>query len=471
MILPLLVAALVGGVAFLVSHRKPWAGAAVALALLPWEGLAVDPGLRLPFYRLALFGWIGAMGVRAILDPLEWRTRRLGHLSIWAVAFFGYAIGWTALQIVIVPEASISGAPLRAETELRSVTQIGWLVLRFTPIFLLPAVLQERKQAFRLVRFYLVSLVVLVLVGWVQVGTWWVAGIDVTPIGGVQNLLGTEVRVRHGLFTAFGRQILRMSSLGGEPKGLGQSLAVGLLLVQGAMWLRTTGRKRLLLLWAFLLTSMVATFSTSALYVWAGGTVVLFGYLAIARGSGGRAAFGYGLALLATAALVVTGAVSVLGLDPGAVQDVAATRTVGRRVLPDFDTAVLGFLGEQPLWGLVGVGLGNIHTYAMPHLPAFALDYAEGQVFVAKSGYLRLLSEIGLIGLGLFIVWMWREISQFGRTAGSPPFADRDSGQAALRSLGIALGLVMVLAFLARGYLWNEAVWTVAVLRSLRGPT
>lgn len=470
MLLGALFASLTLAAAFLVALRRPWVGAALVVALLPWDGLAVDPGLRLTGYRLALFGWIGAMGVRAVIRRgRTLSSEPLGRLSLWGLAFFGYAAVWTLLQLVLVPGTDVTGAATRAVPQVRSGTQVAWLLLRFAPLLLLPAVLSRREEATALVRVFLVSLTVLAAVGWLQLGVWSATGVDVTPIGVVENLLGGDVGLRQGAFTAFGGRVLRMSSFGGEPKALGQSLAVGLLMLQGIVWLRSRGRRILLALWLFLFLAMLVTFSTSALYVWAGGTLVLAGYLLLTQ-SGGRArAAVYGFGLLGLCGLTLATGLAVVGVDPGAAVEVLEARTVGRRIVPDFDLAVLQFLRDQPAWGVVGVGLGNVHAYATAYLPEFALPYAEGEIFVAKSGYLRLLSEVGLIGLALFGVWMWREIALFRR---SPLTARQVRGNApeaaAFRTLAAGLGLVMVLAFLARGYLWNEAVWSVGMLRALR---
>jgi hypothetical protein len=51
-----------------------------------------------------------------------------------------------------------------------------------------------------------------------------------------------------------------------------------------------------------------------------------------------------------------------------------------------------------------GVGLGNIHLYAAPYIPAEFAFYLDKAVFVAKSGALRIVSELGVLGLGVFLM-------------------------------------------------------------------
>ena len=96
--------------------------------------------------------------------------------------------------------------------------------------------------------------------------------------------------------------------------------------------------------------------------------------------------------------------------------DIIANRTIERvnsdGALEDFDKTILSWLESAPQAAVAGVGLGNAHLYATPFLdPLFAL-YAEGNVFVAKTQYLRFISEIGIIGLALFLGWyLWLTIA------------------------------------------------------------
>lgn len=478
MSVPILAAAAVFAGAFLLSLRRPWAGVLLCVALLPWAGVEVDPGIRLTAYRLALFGWVGAVAIRGVSRSRRWTPAfDRGRLSLWGIAFLAYATAWSLVQLPFVPTTDVGGSALRAVSQLRSLGQMGWFLLRLAPLLLLPAVLSRMEQGIALARVYLASLAVLAVVGFVQLGVWAATGVDIAPIGGVPAFLGGDAGVRHGIFVAFGRRLLRMSSFGGEPKGLGQNLAVGLLLLQCGWLVKVMRARRTGALWVLFFVAMLATASTSALYVWSGGTVLLVGYFALAR-PGGRASIPlYTLGLGASCLLVVTALVSAAGLTPAQFGDVLAARTVDRRLIPDFDLAVWGFLLDHPAWGVVGVGLGNIHAHASSYIPDFARRYMESSIFVAKSGYLRLLSEVGLVGLLLFLVWMWREIADFRKTSAPRPGdpvdgpggpSDPFGESTTLRTLAVAFAAVMVVAFMARGYLWDEAIWTVAVVRSIR---
>lgn len=94
---------------------------------------------------------------------------------------------------------------------------------------------------------------------------------------------------------------------------------------------------------------------------------------------------------------------------------------MGRDLVEDFDRAVLGFLQEEPGYLLTGVGLGNAHLYANEYLPTFAIPYAADTAFVAKSGYLRLISEVGLVGLALFLLWVGSQMRILSRAGKNLP--------------------------------------------------
>lgn len=461
--------------AFLLSLRSPWVGGIACVALLPWSGIEVDPGIRLTAYRLVLFGWIGALAVRGIAESRRaTRPTDGGRLYLWGIGFLAYAVAWSLVQLPFVPTTDVGGSLLRAVPQLRSIGQVGWFLLRFAPLLILPAVLSRMGQGISLARVYLASLAVLTVVGFVQLGVWVATGVDLAPIGGVSALLGGSGDVRHGFFVAFGRQVLRMSSFGGEPKHTGQGLAVGLLILQAGSLLRSMSMKRIVGVWVLFFLGMLATASTSALYVWSGGTLVLVAYFLVARPAGRASVQLHMLGVVGLASVTVAAVAALIGLSLGEVGELLTMRTLERPLIPDFDLAVWGFLFDHPRSGILGVGLGNIHAYAATNIPDFARRYMENSIFVANSGYLRLLSEVGLLGLALFLVWMWREVQTFSRLsaprvgANAIPRGQDDGETETLHVLMVGLAVVMVLAFLARGFLWDEAVWTVAVLRSTR---
>jgi hypothetical protein len=77
-------------------------------------------------------------------------------------------------------------------------------------------------------------------------------------------------------------------------------------------------------------------------------------------------------------------------------------------LLEDFDAAIIDFLMQNATALLFGVGLGNIHLFADSFLLPDVAAFASGTSFVAKMGVLRVISETGLIGALLMLVFVIR---------------------------------------------------------------
>jgi hypothetical protein len=244
-----------------------------------------------------------------------------------------------------------------------------------------------------------------------------------------------------------------MNSLAGEPKNLGAALAVAMLFIQA--WWHNGGRRtmRTLLLWLFLAASGIATFSTTAIYLWLIGSVAL-AILTLTRAFRGH--YGWRRALLGSALsliLVFTGVTMVAtysstSAESGSLIGLLHTRTIGREgIVEDFDDAVLQYLADEPMEAILGVGMGNVHLYADSYLAPAVAIYAGGTSFVAKSGYLRTVSELGILGLALWFTWASRQIRE-ARMALRSTYPQKDD--LLLMTIPNA-SLIMILLFLGSG--------------------
>jgi O-antigen ligase len=86
------------------------------------------------------------------------------------------------------------------------------------------------------------------------------------------------------------------------------------------------------------------------------------------------------------------------------------TRTGGG--VEDFDQTVLAFLADNPWWIVTGSGWGNIHNLSQAYIPPQFAYYMQDTIFVAKSGYLKIVSENGLIGVLLLLFFEAVTLSQ-----------------------------------------------------------
>jgi hypothetical protein len=89
-----------------------------------------------------------------------------------------------------------------------------------------------------------------------------------------------------------------------------------------------------------------------------------------------------------------------------ATAEILRARTIERSVFEDFDVGVARFLFQHPEHLVFGIGLGNAHLYANEFLTRTAREYADRTAFVAKIGLLKLLSELGVAGVLLFLLWV-----------------------------------------------------------------
>ena len=351
-----------------------------------------------------------------------------------------------------LPSALVSGGDLRSPGP-RSIAQIAVFLLEVAPVVVVPFIVRQWSVIGQMAGVLIRSNVILATIGWLQLAVWNATGRNLLPIGGIGNWLGGAESVRGAVETVNGTAVLRMSSFGGEPKGLGQNLVLALLLVQCRFLVRGSQlSRRSLSIWAFLMLSSLATLSASAVYLWLIGTVVqlsLLFFRAMSRRGGSSIKQLRSMAgVLLLVVGILFGGLAVIGQQGDVLKASFNRRVIERDPIEDFDAAIGDFLLAEPFRIPMGVGLGNAHLYADSYLPPEARRYAAGTAFVAKSGYLRLISELGLVGLVLFVIWvgrvLWRvqKVSACYEMHSAPGFMGRVAWQ---------FGWVVFWAFLARG--------------------
>lgn len=378
----------------------------VSVFLLPWSGLDVDVGLRVTMYQVALAAVVIVSFLR--LTQPGARPPPIAAGGLFA-ALLLYATIWSLLQLGFIPQVKVGDSALRGPTA-RAIIQIMLFVFAVSPVFLAPFIITRQDDILRMGRLYLASMTVLAVIGWLQLAVWYTTGSNPIPIEAFNAALGgSNSAAISGAFGFEALNIYRMNSLAGEPRELASGVTIALVMIQAqALATPRIAAGRLAFLWIFLFLTLLATFSTSGLALWLAASLILvpacwlFG-VPIARSP--RQLLGAGLAVALPFAL----AIAALEISGFAILSLLAERTIERLgsdgAIEDFDLAILAYLAADPAASVTGVGLGNAHLYATPYLdPLFAV-YAEGNVFNAKSYYLRLISEIGLIGLLLFLAW------------------------------------------------------------------
>jgi hypothetical protein len=384
----------------------------VSAFFMPWNGLDIDIGLRITVYQLALAAIVLVTLVRLTQPGLQ--PVRIAAWPLFA-AFVLYAVLWSLLQLGIFPQLRITTEGLRGPNA-RAIIQILLFLFAVSPVVVTPLLLDRRDDVMKMGRLFIAGAVVLSVIGWGQLALWYAGGTNPLPIGAFGNALGGGYsEARSGSFALDALNIYRMNSLAGEPRDLGIAVIIAMLAVQGhALVAKRLAGGRLLAVWAFLFFTMLATLSTSAIGLWIIASAALLPACWLFRirvERSGRQLAGLMVAIIVPLLLLISG-LEAAGVP---IIDILAERTVERLgsdgAIEDFDLAIISFLQASPGAAAAGVGLGNAHLYATPYLdPLFAL-YAEGNVFVAKTQYLRFISEIGVIGLSLFLGWyLWLTI-------------------------------------------------------------
>lgn len=358
---------------------------------LPWFGLALNLGLTVTIDRFFAAALVG--GVAVTLG-----TRGFGGFGLFLV----YAFLCTVLNSILLPDAARLFPAARGEWR--------WpFQLVIWSLMVLPGAAVAATQSVAVVRACLRMLVfsvsLLSALALVQFAIFHATGIDILPINVME---GASVEARMAAFESARGVVFRACALGGEPKHLAYSAAVALTVV-AAEWaygnVLSAGRRQLLVATGLICAALVVTFSTQGLLLAAVNLAVILAFSILRSGMSPRR--------FSTVLLLVAAGAAVIAWIPG-LHEVLALRTVSRLRdtggMEDWNTVVADWLLDNPEWAVMGVGLGNVHLHALHHIPEEFLFYMGGQVFVAKAGALRLLSETGIIGLTIFLAAFLRPV-------------------------------------------------------------
>jgi hypothetical protein len=371
--------------ALLFALRRGAAGLLVATVfLIPWFGLQTDIGVTINADRLVAVVLLVAL------------VRRFGP-SAWSVftPFLLYAVADTVAQSLSLPANVVDYAPTKG--------QWRWLFqLPMWAVLIVPGAAVARFRSWELIRRALVALVasgvILSMMGLFQVAFYYATGVDLFPIG---LLSGTETR--SGIFETdsfMGGSVFRASAVAGEPKHLAYTAVTCLLVLAtdlvfgGVLGLK---RKTTFAALGVLFAGLLMTFSTQGFVILSLGAVVLLIGALLLRGVSPRA-----VAMLAAVLAVLLAVTRIPGLYE-IVYERTVTRIGATGGLEDWNEAVWEWLKVNPVAWPFGVGLGNVHLHAAEYVPYDYLSYMRGSVFVAKAGILRIVSELGIVGMILFL--------------------------------------------------------------------
>ena len=436
----------------------------LSVFLAPWHGVDLDFGLRLTVFQVFIFPLIVITVLRASYKGIR-KSVYAGLVPLLYMVLYGAL--WSLVQIPFLPETQVIGGTFRTPVA-RAVIQIAMFIFMIAPLLVVPQILRSRNEIITAGKIYIGSAVCLVL-GWIQLLAWYGTGTNPMPIGLIDNLLGGKAEVREGYFFYAELPIFRMNSFGGEPKDLGVSFVIAVLLIQSmfTIWKAHHARK-LYGLWFFLAVSTMATLSTTAFILWLLGSVVLVVMHSIFSFSAGkvvRRKLLRRIGFLVVLSVMIAGPIFIAESAGIPIVNLIVERTITRGAesqigyFEDFDAAIRDYLLDNPARALTGVGFGNMHLHAEPYLIAEVADFAGGGVFVAKAQYLRIISGIGFVGLALFLYWGWRLLRSVAKKNPDLPF---------LVSFGAATFIVFLAAGTIAPQFYLTAGFLVACLKLSR---
>jgi hypothetical protein len=80
-------------------------------------------------------------------------------------------------------------------------------------------------------------------------------------------------------------------------------------------------------------------------------------------------------------------------------------KTINKVGLEVQDEAVFDFLKQEPYYAITGLGLGNVHFYAINYLPP-GFPLFRDTPFKGNSGFFLLLGDIGFIGIFMLFIFI-----------------------------------------------------------------
>lgn len=253
----------------------------------------------------------------------------------------------------------------------------------------------------RILKSLLLGIITLSILGGVQFAVFVASGFDLFPIADLSSL----DKVRTSVFKAFSGLSgwIRVCSYGGEPKGLAAISAVGTVMVLMAKSAKLKITPFSYILAAFLSVITFMTLSTGGIVLLAI-LLVVFGFATIFVNRFNWNPFKPLIVAPAVAATLLAiryGTFITEFLELRIFKRISGDATAGG--IEDFDQTIMAFLRDNNGWLVFGSGWGNIHNLTQDYIPSRFAGYMADTVFTAKSGYLQVLSENGVIGLLLML--------------------------------------------------------------------
>jgi hypothetical protein len=397
---------------------------------IPYFGIDYDIGVRYTISQLTLlllnlhFFVIAASNTKFL---------KLKGLNGSIVLFLLYAFVSAALLSTFVIEFIPTGNPGFLRNEGRYISQIINYSLIFSIFYIAYYQIKSLNDTYIILKFFIIGIIVTSFIGIAQEIIFIISGIDITPLAGSENWVRQA-----GSFDYFGLPMIRICSLSGEPKSLGMYAAIGIIILNVCNTLQIKLIKYSSFFTILFYISLLFTLSTSGFVLlgilWLLSELILRYFKLLPTISAGKI-FSWIMILIAVVVFA------------GPLNDIINDRITERDIVnEDFDVVVKTALTEQPQWLVFGSGLGNIHNIAYRYIDRFENigSYMDDNIFVAKSGYLRILSECGFVGFILFFIFNAQIIIN--------AFLGYNNNKLKIYAIFATLSIIAFVSYLARTY-------------------
>ena len=417
----------------------------VLIFVLPFHSWMYNIGLNLTVFQI-----VTILLIMTTLIASIYKKKNILHFKNPYILFFLiFAIVDTIMiSIFFIDDYMQLGGFFRSEG--RFIAQIILLLITFSIIPLAFNYIKNIEDIKKYLKVYLYALIVLVILGWIQFFTYNILGFDLFPLS-----IDQHGNIRTGIFD----RMFRMSSLGGEPKGFSMSLTIGFFIIQifnhyGIRFFKYDPALKYLLIF-----TSFATLSTSGIVLFA---ILLFVYLFyIAIKSKKR--FSRSGKNILYSFIIVTMISFLFFRYWDFISMIIQQRVLERDITSeDFDAPIQIFLSKFPEYLFFGAGLGNIHNLAAPYIPSQFMHYMGNSIFVSKSGYLHLISSLGIIGFTLFVSMIYSAYRKLGRVGKYLNSSDRRI----FKAMQLLL-LITLIAYFARVYISGEIILFLAIANAI----
>lgn len=411
--------------------------------LLPFHSWMYNIGLNLTIYQIVT---IAMMSMTIILS--NYRKQNIFYIgNKYIKAFLLFAILDTIfISVFLIEDYMIVGGFFRSEG--RFISQIILIIITFSIIPLSFNYLNNIQDVQNYLKKYLHALIVLTVLGWVQFFTYSIKGFDLFPLAIDQ--FGNAKFGMHGYNQIM---IFRMSSLGGEPKGFSMSLTIGFFIIHTFNRYNINFFKNDVILKYLFLFTAFATLSTSGMVLF---VILMFVYI-LYNAVKSKKVFKPIKNIYSLLPIFIIGLLVIRYWDflSAIIEERVFERDIAHE---DYDAPIQIFLSKFPEYLFFGSGLGNIHNLAYPYIPYELKYYMDNTIFLAKSGYLRIISELGLIGFTLFTYMFYSTYQNIGKIGKNISIPNREI----IKAIQLML-IIILIAYFARSYLIGELILFLAI--------